>query len=144
MNTGEQVVDWLYRELLQDNAEWSVKTAHGFIWWADQNAQRVEVVGSEVDKTGDKAWLVSMRTEFLENVNLTAERLVQLNLLVMTHGSMSGPVYDPKARTLSLCSLVRDHEGIRAWMAPLISMAALLQVAEARGPETTKLAADSF
>jgi hypothetical protein len=53
---------------------------------------------------------------------------------------MAGPVYNEKAETLSLCSLVRVHESIRDWMSPLISMAALLQIAEARimAPELAK------
>ena len=45
---------------------------------------------------------------------------------------MAGPVYDEKARTLKLCSLVRIYEDIWPWMSRLISMACVLQIAEVR------------
>ena len=50
----------------------------------------------------------------------------------MPTASMAGPVYDQSTQTLSLASLVRVHEGISGWMNPLISVAATLQIHEAR------------
>ncbi len=51
---------------------------------------------------------------------------------------MWGPVYDEKAGTLQLCSLVRVHPGIAHWMQHLISVAAVLQF------EAAPLIADAF
>ena len=61
--------------------------------------------------------------------------------ILMSLASMAGPVYDPATRTLSLCSLVRVHSGISQWMNWIISVAALLQIGEARilAPETAKI-----
>jgi hypothetical protein len=58
--------------------------------------------------------------------------LTTINALLMSCAAMAGPVYDEKTGTLSLCSLVRVRESIREWMSALISMASLLQIAEAR------------
>ena len=54
-NAGEQTIDWLYREQLQVDAEWSVRDRTGFTWWADQNAQTVEIVGGETGPEGRPA-----------------------------------------------------------------------------------------
>jgi hypothetical protein len=68
----------------------------------------------------------------LRNLELTDRTAVAIHGLLMGYASMAGPVYDEKAGTLSLCSLVRVHESIREWMSPLISMASVLQIAEVR------------
>ena len=34
MNAGEQTIDWLYREQLQIDEQWSIRTPEGFTWWA--------------------------------------------------------------------------------------------------------------
>lgn len=132
INAGQKTIEWLYREQLKIDDQWSVRRKNGFTWWADKNAQTIEIIGSEQHESGDTAYLVSVRTEFLHNVDLTPRALEGLNALVMPFASMAGPVYDPKTRSISLCSLVKVHEGIRAWMSLLISTAAVLQVAEAR------------
>jgi hypothetical protein len=45
--TGTQTIEWLYRDHLQVDEEWSIRTAHGFRWWADRHAQQVEVIGEK-------------------------------------------------------------------------------------------------
>jgi hypothetical protein len=138
INAGLKTIEWLFREQLRVDAEWSVKFSNGFTWWADHHAQTIEIVDSE---TGETAYLIGTRTDLLRNFSLTNPALAPINSLLMCCASMAGPVYDEKAETLSLCSLVRVHEPIRDWMSPLISMAALLQIAEARimAPELAKL-----
>lgn len=44
MNAGERTVEWLFREQLQVDPKWSVRTPNGFRWWADKNAQTVEIL----------------------------------------------------------------------------------------------------
>ena len=141
MNAGTKTIDWLYSEQLRVDAEWSIKTANGFVWWADSNAQTVEVIGEETDEKCGTAWLVSVRTDFLRNVEATDSTLEKLSLMLAPVASMVGPVFDEDTGTVALCSLVRVHEGNREWMAPLISVAAALQIGEARiaGPGIAKI-----
>lgn len=113
MNTGEKVINWLYTEQLKVDAEWSIRARAGFTWWADKNSQRIEVIGDEKSEAGERAYLVSVRTEFLYNLKLNRKTLAGINALLMAHASMSGPVYDQNTGTLWLCSLVKVHEGIR-------------------------------
>lgn len=141
MNAGSATIEWLYREQLRVDAEWSVRDATGFTWWADQNAQRIEVVRRDHDPELGESFLIRVRTEVLCDLTLDDRALQIIGNFLMPFASMTGPVYGKPARKLSFSSMVRVHEGIRAWMAPLISMAAVLQVGEARilGPRIPEL-----
>ena len=132
MNAGTATIDWLYREQLRVDAEWSVRDATGFTWWADQNAQRIEVVRRDHDPELGESFLIRVSTEVLCDLTLDDRALEAIGATLMPFGSMAGPVYDVTTRRLTLSSMVRVHEKIRVWMAPLISMAAVLQVGEAR------------
>lgn len=140
MNAGIKTVEWLFSEQLQVDSEWSVRTSAGFRWWADKNAQTIEVVGEEAGPDGEIGYFVSVRTELLRSLTLGNRELAAIHALLMPFASMAGPVYDQETKTLSLCSLVRVHDAISRWMNPLISVAAVLQVGEARivGPELAK------
>lgn len=131
-NVGQRTADWLFHEQLKVDAEWSVRTANGFRWWADKHAQTVEVVGVEAGRNGERCYLVSVQTELLRSVELTDRAAVAINGIVMPFASMAGPVYDPETRTLSLASLVRTYEGIDDWMKRLVGVAAGLQIGEAQ------------
>lgn len=137
MNAGEQTVDWLYREQLQVDEQWAVRTDRGFTWWADQNAQTIEIVGEETGPDGDTGYLIGVRTDIVTDLDLTEAALGDLNEGPMRLAALSGPVYDAQSRTLSLCSLARVHEEIAPWMSVLIGAAAVTQIAEARvlGPD---------
>jgi hypothetical protein len=132
MNFGEETIQWLYNDQLQVDDGWSIRTANGFTWWADKHAQTIEVLGEETGPDGDSAYLVSVRTDFLRNFEINQEAVAKINALLMSFASMAGPVYDLDTRTLRLCSLVRVHREISSWMNLLISVAAALQIAEAR------------
>ena len=132
MNTGEASIEWLFSEQLKVDAEWSIRTPTGFKWWADRHAQTVEVIGEETDPDGDTGYLISVRTELLRDLDLDDQLVALVNELLMGYATMAGPVYDEKSRTLDLCSLVRVHEDISSWMNPLISLAAVLQIDQAR------------
>ena len=73
MNTGQKTIEWLYSDQLRVDPEWSVKDANGFTWWADKNAQRVEVRGTERNENGDDAYFIGVETEFLRNVKANAK-----------------------------------------------------------------------
>lgn len=132
MNAGEQTVEWLYKEQLKIDEKWSVRTPNGFRWWADKHAQTIEVVGQEVSPDGMIAYIISVRTELLQSVDSNEKNLKHINSMLMPFMSMSGPFYDHNNKRLDLCSLVRVHDEISQWMNPLISMAAILQIGEAR------------
>jgi hypothetical protein len=132
MNVGEHVVDWLYSTQLQVDEQWSIRTPTGFTWWADKNAQTIEIVGEETAPDGEIGYLISVRTEMLHDVELTDAALTALNNGPMGCAAMSGPVYDLDARTLSLCALALVYEDIAPWMRILLSAAAVLQIGEAR------------
>jgi hypothetical protein len=132
MNAGESTIDWLFREQLRIDPEWTLKLPHGFTWWADRHAQTVEVIGSETDGHDGTAYLISVRTDLLRNLELTDKTAAGINAVLMCFASMAGPVYDSQTGTLGLYSLVRTHESIRDWMSPMISMACVLQIAEVR------------
>lgn len=137
VNVAEQIIDWLYAEQLQIDDEWSVRTGQGFTWWPDQNAQTIEIAGEQTGPDGRPGYLISVRTEMVADLDLSADALLALNEGPMRTAAMAGPVYDPEARTLSLCSLARVHEEIAGWMGVLLSSAAVMQIAEARllGPD---------
>ena len=140
MNAGLRTVEWLFREQLKVDAEWSVRTPKGFQWWAHQNAQAVEVVGHETGPDNEVGYFVSIRTELLRSLELGDREVAAIHALLMPFASMSGPVYDAQTKILSLASLVRIHDGISQWLNPIISVAAVLQIGEARiiGPELAK------
>ena len=132
MNTGAQTIEWLFGEQLKVDDEWAVRTPSGFRWWADRQAQTIEVIGEEASPEGETEYLVAVRTELVRSIDLDERTLSVVNAHLMSLASMAGPVYDRDHRLLSLCSLVKVHDQISPWMNPLISMAAVLQIGEAR------------
>lgn len=131
MNAGQQVLDFLYSTQLQVDDEWAVRTPNGFTWWAAGNAQTVEVLDAETSPDGLTGYPVRIRTEMVSGLELTDEVLADLNEGPMRFASLSGPVYDPDTKTLSLCTLARVHDEIAPWMGMLLSTAAVLQLDEA-------------
>jgi len=131
MNPGKNTINWLKNEQLRIDPEWMIETPKGLTWWADQHAQHIEVTHRETGPDGDVADYVRIRTELLKNCDLTPKTEAALNML-MTLATMSGPVYLKESRSVELCCSVRIHEGIRGWMAPLLSVAAMLQIQEVR------------
>ena len=132
VNIAEETIDWLYREQLQIQEQWSYLLPTGFTWWADQYAQTVEFLGQETGPNGELGYRVCVRTELLRDVDLTETALEAINSLPMRAASMAGPVYDVSARMLDLWSLVRVTEDNGGWMRYLLAAAAVTQIAEAR------------
>ncbi|MBU3707201.1 MAG: hypothetical protein FGM50_11065 [Mycobacterium sp.] len=130
MDTGRQVIDFLYSEQLQVDDEWAVRTPSGFTWWGGHNAQTIEILREETSPDGMTGYLIGVRTEMVADIDLTDAALYDLNGGAMTCASLAGPVYDPHTRTLSLCSLARVHDEIAPWMAMLLASAAVAQLAE--------------
>lgn len=120
-SAGKGTIDLLFADQLRVDEEWSLQLPTGFRWWADQQAQTVEVVRTETGPVGEVGYVVSIRTDLLRDVSLDERSLALCHLLLMQAASMAGPVYDDHQRTLSLCSLVRMHQGIAQWMSPLRS-----------------------
>ncbi len=131
MNAGMKTIDWLYREQLKVDPEWSVKKSNGFTWWPATYAQTIEIAGEEVGPAGDTAQWISIHTEMLRDVELSDETLLSLNSLLMPVASLSGPVYVQKNKSLSLKALVRVHANNQEWMRVLLSMISVTQFEEA-------------
>jgi hypothetical protein len=140
MTIAEQTINWLFEDQLRVDDEWSIRTAKGFTWWADKHAQTIEVLGEEQGPEGEHAYLISVKTDFLRDLELNDQAALQVNLL-MSFASMCGAVYEADTGNLRLCSLVRVHREISQWMNPLISLAAVLQIAQARieGPGVAQM-----
>ncbi len=132
MNAGEQTIDWLYREQLQVDDQWSIRTPQGFTWWADQNAQTIEIISEDDGPDGETGYAIRVRTDLLADIDLSEDALSQINEGPMRFAALSAPVYDRDARTLSLYSLARVHEQNAEWMGAILGSAAVLQIAEAR------------
>jgi hypothetical protein len=81
-NAGLKTIEWLFREQLRVDAEWSVKFSNGFTWWADHHAQTIEIVDSETDGSGDTAYLIGIRTDLLRNFSLTNPALAPNQFIV--------------------------------------------------------------
>lgn len=130
MNVGEQTLEWLYDKQLQVDGEWAVRGQNGFTWWAGLNAQTIEIVSEEARPDGDTGYVIAVRTEMVRDVDLTDQVLHDLNAGPMRTAAMAGPVYDPRTRTLSLCSLALVHSGNASWLKVLLSGAAVMQLTE--------------
>jgi len=130
MDAGRSTVEWLYQEQLQVDEDWSVRRSDGFTWWPYRHAQHVDVIGSEVGPDGNPGYFVRVKTDFVRDVDLSDSTLAGVELLMST-ATMSGLIYDPETRLLSLSSLVTVHKGNRPWMSRLISVAAMLQAGDA-------------
>ena len=130
MDAGRSTVEWLYKEQLRVDDGWSVRRSDGFTWWPYRHAQHVEVIGSEAGPDGNTGYFVRVKTDFVRNSDLSEKALAGISV-IMSSATMAGLIYEPETKLLSLSSLVRVHEGIRPWMSRLISVAAMLQAAEA-------------
>ena len=132
VNIAEETIEWLYREQLGIDEQWSYLLPTGFTWWSDQYAQTVEFLGQETGPNGECGYLVSVRTELLRELDLTETALEEINSLPMRAASMAGPVYDVAARRLDLWSMVRVTDDNGGWLRFLLAAAAVTQLAEAR------------
>jgi hypothetical protein len=133
VDAGTRALEALYTRQLKIDDYWAVRTPDGFRWWADKQAQSIEVIGREEGgPDGAVGYLVAVRTEVVRGVELDDEKLATLNNEVMSFASMAGLVYDEEAQTLSLGSLARVWDANLAWLTPLLGMAAVLQIWEAR------------
>lgn len=131
MNAGEKILDWLRHEQLRVDDEWSVELPNGFAWWAAKNKQTITIVGEKEGPDGGMGYFVRVETEVFKEVVLEGSRKEALDLLMST-ASMSAIVHREDGGRLNLCTVVRIHEGVREWMAPLISIAAMVQILDAR------------
>jgi hypothetical protein len=138
MNVGEQTVEWLYKNQLQVDEQWSVRTERGFTWWPYQHAQTVTSTDEVKGPDGTPGAFVGVRTQVLRDLDLTDQLATGVNELAREGaGTMSGLMYDETTRTLDLCSMVPVHDDTREWMQQVISVAAVLQIGEAQALSST-------
>lgn len=131
MNVGQETIEWLYSTQLQVDDEWAVRRPSGFTWWGYLNAQTIEIVGEEEGPEGQTGYLIGIRTDMVDGIDLTGQVLDDINTGPMRTAALSGPVYDAEKRRLSLCSLALVHEKNADWMRIVLSAAAATQLTEA-------------
>lgn len=127
---GAKTIDWLYNIQLQVDDEWSVRTPTGFTWWADQNAQTIEVVGQDTGPDGQlrlhhrRAHRDAGRSRPHRRGPRGAQRGPDALRGDGRPGLRRGDPHAEPALPL--------RTEIASWMRILISTAAVLQIAEAR------------
>ncbi len=131
MNVGQQTIDWLYTTQLQVDDEWALRGPDGFTWWAAQNAQTIEIVAEEQIPDGTTGYVISVRTQMVDGLDLTDAAAAAINAGPMRTAALAGPVYDAEARRLSLCSMAMVHADNADWMRVVLSSAAAMQLTEA-------------
>jgi len=131
MNAGEKTLEWLRTEQLCIDDEWAVEFPGGYSWWSGKNKQTIPIAGSRVGPEGEAGEIIRVETEVFEDMDLSDAVLPELNEL-MELSSMAGLVFRSDERRINLCSSVLVHEGIREWMGPMISMAAMIQLRDAK------------
>ena len=87
MNAGRETIEWLYGDQLRVDEKWSIVADNGFTWWADRNAQRVEIVGVESDKELGEAFLVRVTTDFFRGLQLNEKTLRGISLMPNRYAS---------------------------------------------------------
>ena len=131
MNAGQQAIEWLYSTQLQVDDQWAVRRPDGFTWWAYQNAQTIEIIGEEEGPDGQTGYLIGVRTDMVDDLDLTDQAAEDICTGPMQTAALAGPVYDPETRRLRLCSLALVHDDNAQWIRVLLSAAAATQLAEA-------------
>jgi hypothetical protein len=126
---GDRVLDRLYN-LSQIDAEWSVRTEHGFSWWAGDLAQHVWA-DPPIQSKGHLLTRVHVRTDLVQGFEGTEKQLQVLGLLTR-YTTLSGWVRHPEdPSSLQFAAAVSVHEGALEFLTNLLSLAGAIQVAEA-------------
>jgi hypothetical protein len=95
LSAGEQTIDWaLTASNCRSTRSGPSGTPERFTWWADQNAQTVEILGEETGPEGETGYLIGVRTDILRDLDLTEAASTELNDGPMRFAAMAGPVYD--------------------------------------------------
>jgi hypothetical protein len=126
---GNRVLDRLYK-LSQIDAEWSVRTEHGFSWWAGDLAQHVWA-DPPIQRNGHLLTRVHVRTDLVQGFDGTEKQLQVLGLLTR-YATLSGWVRHPEDPSrLQFAAAVSVHEDAWEFLTDLLSLAGAIQVAEA-------------
>jgi hypothetical protein len=127
-DVGRHILDHLYKAMSID-AEWSVRSETGFVWWAHNLAQRVWV---ERAPQADDLYSVCVRieTDFLCEVPDT-EQTAAVVLSGNIHASLSSMVWDKQRRTVKLACAAYGNESCADFVARLLSLAMAIQCADA-------------
>ena len=111
MDAGTRAIEWLFTEQLKVDRHWAVRSPDGFRWWADKQAQSIEIVGrQEGGPSGAVGYLIRVRTDVLRDVVLDDDKLSVIDSEMMSFSSMAGLAYDEEART-PLAQLPRQGLG---------------------------------
>ena len=82
MDTGRNIINWLYKDQLRVDKKWSVFLKDEFTWWADQNRQRIRLVGTPKIDCEFIIHTISIETDFLKNIELNDKNLSIINTFI--------------------------------------------------------------
>ncbi|MCP9485032.1 MAG: hypothetical protein MSC30_04180 [Gaiellaceae bacterium MAG52_C11] len=134
MDLGLRTVEAVYAQLHVDD-EWCVDHERGFTWWGHDLAQSIWAE-TAFDDDGITVWRVHARTDLVTGLvdeRGSLEVLSHLNAL----GGLSAIGRDPADPTrLQLATSLYVNEDNGEWVAPLFSLSAALQAADAHALAT--------
>jgi hypothetical protein len=135
---GLEALAYLYGSSLNVDDAWSMKGLKKFAWWHHEHRQTIWVA-KEVQDDDITLYEVNVTTDFIRGSSASVESILEamVELAPRLSGS-STPVYDPKDKSVHLCTSCWVHEGNVDWLKRDLGIFAALQITDA------VLLADSF
>jgi hypothetical protein len=111
-DAGARAVDFVFRQM-QVDAEWSIRGPREFTWWGHDLAQRVLAEPPIRDHGLDVSRLVATTT-IVRNVQPSADTFKLLNVMNAQGAILSGFVFDPGERTVTLACTAKVYDDPRS------------------------------
>lgn len=127
MNTGELAIERLFTEFLQCDPEWSARKEKSFTWWPAQQAQTVGIVKEAPGPGGETGYVISIRTDFLQNVKNDDKKTEEYLAGLMRQLVMAAPFWFKERQEIYLLTKMTVHGDNLEWAVRLLSQAALYQ-----------------
>jgi hypothetical protein len=125
---GPEVIQFIYDSMRID-AEWSINSSRGLMWWGHHLAQRIWADQCQRDMQIDVT-LMHVETDFLKNVEDNQQTYESLNAL-NKDAIQFAFIYDPRERWVKLHTSVYTHRQNIEWSRRLFLRAVGLQVSYA-------------
>lgn len=129
-DVGLQAVNAIF-DMLQVDAEWSIRRPRGFTWWSYRLAQHIDATEPWQD---DEYQLsrIRIRTEVVNAVD-PAKHPEQFVALANMQETLSAVVWNPQERSISECCTGIVHQENIGWLSRLLATAAIMQNDAAHG-----------
>jgi hypothetical protein len=129
-DVGLEAIDRIF-DMLQVDAEWSIRRPRGFTWWSYRLAQHIDATEPWQD---DEYQLsrIRIRTEVVDSVD-AATQPEQIVASANMQETMSAVVWDPQEQSISECCTGIVHQENIGWLSRLLVTAAIMQNNAAHG-----------